>query len=593
LPEINLRKSAEEQFRLLLDLARWIPIASAVGIMAGSASALLLVSLVLATDLRETHRWLILLLAPAGLFVGYLYKYLGSSVEAGNNLILEEVHDPKAVIPLRMTPLILIGTFISHLFGGSAGREGTAIQTGASLADQLTKPLRLMPRDRRILLMAGISAGFSSVFGTPLAGAIFGIEVLAFGRLSYDAIAPCFIAAFVGDLVTKAWGVHHTIYSVAEIPTLNVGGILSSMAAGVAFGLVAMAFAKTTHAVSHTARRLVSSAPFRPFFGGIIVSAAVLLMGTTKYVGLGIPTIVASFHTRLPPYDFAAKFVLTALTLGTGFKGGEVTPLFFIGSTLGNALSRILPLPPSLLAGMGFVAVFAGAANTPIASTFMAVELFGAEAGAYAGIACVVSYLFSGHSGIYHAQRVGRSKHLSATAEEGMSLALVAKMRDTPQPDLLEDIDDFGFLEGSLMDHLSVLRLYFSASEMRRADSWWKRLAPQSLGAFLLRQAKEHGIEQALLHRVIGGFLKNQELIMDTGEIPPARLPQCLELVGEEEDLQSFLKDNRDHLNKVRIVFLRGEEARYEAAIDKEELEQMLDIEQIEQAESFGKPERD
>jgi H+/Cl- antiporter ClcA len=440
LPEINLKKLAKEHLRLLLDLGRWIPLASAVGIMAGSASALLLDSLVLATDLRETHRWLILLLAPGGLFVGYLYKYPGSSVEAGNNLILEEVHDPKAVIPLRMTPLILLGTFISHLFGGSAGREGTAIQTGASLADQLTKPLRLMPRDRRIVLMAGISAGFASIFGTPLAGAIFGIEVLAFGRLSYDAIVPCFIAAFVGDLVTKAWGVHHTIYTVSEIPALNVGGIVSSMAAGVVFGVVAMAFAKATHAVSHTARRLISSAPFRPFFGGIIVTAVVLLMGTTKYIGLGIPTIVASFHSVLPPYDFAGKFFLTALTLGTGFKGGEVTPLFFIGSTLGNALSRVLPLPPSLLAGMGFVAVFAGAANTPVASIFMAVELFGAEVGAYAGIACVISYLFSGHSGIYHAQRVGRSKHPSATTEEGMSLALVAKMRDVPPTDFLEDI---------------------------------------------------------------------------------------------------------------------------------------------------------
>jgi H+/Cl- antiporter ClcA/PII-like signaling protein len=589
----NWKRSVSEQLRLLLDLARWIPIASVVGILAGSASALLLVSLELATDVREAHRWLILLLAPAGLFVGYLYKYLGSSVEAGNNLILEEVHDPKAVIPLRMTPLILLGTFLTHLFGGSAGREGTAIQTGASLADQLTKPLRLMPRDRRILLMAGISAGFASVFGTPLAGAVFGIEVLAFGSLSYDAIAPCFLAAFVGDLVTKAWGVHHTIYSVSEVPALGVSGILSSMAAGIVFGLVGMAFAKTTHSVSHTARRWISSAPFRPFVGGGIVSAAVFLIGTTKYIGLGIPTIVASFHTKLPPYDFAAKFLFTAVTLGTGFKGGEVTPLFFIGSTLGNALSRILPLPSSLLAGMGFVAVFAGAANTPIASTLMAVELFGAEAGAYAGIACVISYLFSGHSGIYHAQRVGRSKHISTRAEEGMSLALVAKMHDSPPPDLLDEIDDFGFLEGSLMENLTVLRLYFSASEMRRADSWWKRLAPQSLGAYLLRQAKEHGIEQALLHRVIGGFLKNQELIMDSGEVPPARLPQCLELVGEEKDLQSFLKDNQDHLKKVRIVFLRGEEARYEAAIDREELEQMLDIEQIEQAESAGKPETD
>jgi H+/Cl- antiporter ClcA len=482
LPEIKLKKALAEQLRLLLDLARWIPIASAVGIMAGSASALLLVSLTLATDLREAHRWLILLLAPSGLFIGYLYKYLGSSVEAGNNLILEEVHDPKSAIPLRMTPLVLLGTFATHLFGGSAGREGTAIQTGASLADQLTRPLRLMPRDRRILLMAGISAGFASVFGTPLAGAIFGIEVLAFGKLSYDAIAPCFLAAFVGDLVTKAWGVQHTIYRVSEVPTLTVGGILSSMVAGVAFGLVGMAFAKATHTVSHTARRLISFAPLRPFCGGLIVSAAVLLIGTTRYIGLGIPTIVASFSGKLPVYDFAGKFVFTALTIGTGFKGGEVTPLFFIGSTLGNALSRILPLPTSLLAGMGFVAVFAGAANTPIASTLMAVELFGAEAGAYAAIACVISYLFSGHSGIYQAQRVGKSKHLSTAAEEGMSLAVVTKMRHT-SPDLQNE--------------------------------------------------------------------------------------------------------------KLKIVFLRGEEARLEAAAEKEELEQILKIEEIDQAQGSKQPVQD
>jgi H+/Cl- antiporter ClcA len=430
--KISSRKTLSVQFRVLRELARWIPIASAAGIMGGSASALLLVALAWATDTRESHHWLILLLGPVGLVVGCLYHYFGRSVEAGNNLILEEIHDPKETIPLRMTPLILLGTILTHLFGGSAGREGTAIQTGASLADQLAKPLRLSPHDRRILLMAGISAGFASVFGTPMAGAVFGIEVLAFGQLNYEAIAPCMIAAFVGDLVTKAWGVHHTIYQVSEVPALNVSHILSSIAAGIVFGLVAMAFAKSTHWVSHVAKRLISFTPLRPFAGGILITGAVLLVGTTKYIGLGIPTIVASFHTRLPAYDFAAKFLFTALTLGTGFKGGEVTPLFFIGSTLGNALSRILPLPSSLLAGMGFVAVFAGAANTPIASTFMAFELFGAEAGAYAGIACIISYLFSGHSGIYHSQRVGRSKHMSMDVDEGMSLALVAKMRDVP-----------------------------------------------------------------------------------------------------------------------------------------------------------------
>jgi H+/Cl- antiporter ClcA/PII-like signaling protein len=582
LPEIPFRKVWGEQFRLLVDLVRWVPVAGLTGVMAGTASAFLLVSLVWATDFREKHIWMILFLAPAGLFVGYLYKYVGSTVEPGNNMILEEVHDPRAVIPIRMTPLILLGTIMTHLFGGSAGREGTAIQTGASLADQLTRPFRMVDSDRRILLMAGISAGFASVFGTPLAGAVFGIEVLAIGKLSYDAIGPCFIAAFIGDLVTKAWGVHHTVYRVTSVPPLNIEGIVASMVAGVAFGLVGMAFAKATHAVSHLARKYIASAPFRPFVGGLIVTAAVFGLGTTKYIGLGIPTIVASLNTKLPVYDFAGKFVFTAVTLGASFKGGEVTPLFFIGSTLGNALSHILPLPSSLLAAMGFVAVFSGAANTPISSTLMAMELFGPEAGAYAGIACVVSYLFSGHAGIYHAQRVGRSKHLNHSAEEGMSLALVAKLREGPGDDLLAEIDNFGFLEGSRMDHLSVLRLYFSASEMRRADSWWKKLAPQSLGAYLLRQAKEHGIEQALLHRVIGGYLKNQDLVMDTSDMPPARLPQCLELVGEEEDLQSFLKHNRDHLKTVRTVFLRGEEAKYEAEIEREELVAALEIEHSE-----------
>lgn len=585
MPEISLRRSFSEQFRLLLELLRWIPVATLAGIMGGTASAVLLASLTLATNLRESHTWLILLLAPAGWGVGLMYKYLGKSVEGGNNLILEEIHDPQGVIPIRMTPLILIGTFMTHLFGGSAGREGTAIQTGASLADQLSIPLRMSPEDRRILLMAGISAGFASVFGTPLAGAVFGIEVLAIGKLSYDAIAPCFLAAFVGDLATRAWanyipGAQHTVYRVAEVSPLSVLTIFYAGVAGIAFGFVAMAFAKVTHRVSHAARKLIARSELRPVVGGLLVTAAVFAMGTTKYIGLGVPTIVAAFHTKLPVYDFAAKFLFTSVTLGTGFKGGEVTPLFYIGSTLGNALSRIIPLPSSLLAGMGFVAVFAGAANTPIASTLMAMELFGAEVGAYAGIACVVSYLFSGHAGIYHAQRVGKSKHIATAAEEGLSLALVVKVREQPLEDMVDDLNIYGYLEGSDMERLSVLRLYFSASEMRRADSWWKRVAPQSLGMYLLQQAKEHGIEQALLHRVIGGYLKNQELALDTGEIPPARLPQCLELVGDEEDLQSFLKHNREHLGKVRSVFLRGEEAKYEAEIEREELEEALHIEQ-------------
>lgn len=567
-----------EQAHIFVDLLRWLVIASVAGVLAGSASALLLASLEWATAVRESNKWIIALLPLAGLFVGCLYKYLGTSVEAGNNLILDEIHDPRAVLPLRMTPLILLGTAITHLFGGSAGREGTAIQTGASLADQLTRPFGLNARDRRILLMAGISGGFGSVFGTPLSGAIFGLEVLAIGRVGYDGIFPCFVGAFVGDFITRAWGIHHTIYRVTSVPKLTFAGFLYAIAAGAAFGLVGMAFAKTTHAIGHWGKKNIAWAPLRPFTGGVIVAVAAFAIGTTKYIGLGIPTIVAAFATHLPPYDFAAKFLFTAVTLGFGFKGGEVTPLFYIGATLGNALAWLLPLPPSLLAGMGFVAVFAGAANTPIASSLMAVELFGAEAGAYAAIACVVSYLFSGHAGIYNSQRVGRSKHHRTAAEEGMSLAVVAKGRLARVIDPLTDLNDFGFLKGDSMSDLSVLRLYFAASDVHRTDSWWKRLAPQPLGSYLLRQAKDMGIEQALLHRVIGGYLKNQNLVMDTGEISPARLPQCLELVGDEELLQEFLKQNGEQLKSVRPVFLRGEEARIEAAIERGEIEEMLNL---------------
>ena len=416
-------------------LLRWVPIASLAGVLGGSASASLLVSLTWATDAREGHKWLIGLLPVAGLLVGCLYKYLGASVEAGTNLILDEIHDAKQTIPLRMTPLILFGTFITHLFGGSAGREGTALQMGASLADQLARPFRMGSTERRILLMAGISAGFASVFGTPLAGAIFGVEVLAIGAVSYEAIVPCFLAAFVGDLTTRGWGLSHTVYKVSLTPAMSVKGIVCAAFAGAVFGLVGMAFARTTHAISGFFKAKIAWAPLRPFCGGVVVALAVLAMGTTRYIGLGIPTIVEAFDGHRPPWQWGLKFLFTALTLGAGFKGGEVTPLFFIGATLGNALSSVLPLPSSLLAGMGFVAVFAGAANTPVASTLMAVELFGGEAGAYAGIACVMAYLFSGHGGIYGSQRLSHRKDGAGAGLLEESLAQVAKDRDLPSPD--------------------------------------------------------------------------------------------------------------------------------------------------------------
>ncbi|MCG9893045.1 MAG: voltage-gated chloride channel family protein [Thermosynechococcaceae cyanobacterium MS004] len=388
------------------------------GILCGTASAVLLASLELATDWREAHHWMIALLPLGGLLSGLIYHYFGQSVEAGNNLLLEEIHDPKQSIPLRMPPLVLLGTVMTHLFGGSAGREGTALQMGASLADQFARILQLKESDRRILLMTGISGGFASVFGTPLAGAVFGLEVLVIGRIRYDGLFPCMVAAIVGDYATLKWGLHHTDFRLANVPSIRLedfsGGaadLLSAILAGAVFGWVALLFATATHKTGQLFKTNIGYPPLRPMVGGVFVAIAIWAVGTTKYIGLGIPTIVDAFHVQLPSWDFAAKLAFTALTLGAGFKGGEVTPLFYIGATLGNALSLILPLPTDLLAGMGFVAVFGAAANTPLTSTIMAVELFGLPAGAFAGLACVVSYLCSGHVSIYRAQRIGFSKY--------------------------------------------------------------------------------------------------------------------------------------------------------------------------------------
>ena len=401
---VNISEVQIANKNILKIILKWGVLSIIVGVLTGSVSALFLVSLNWVTDYRELHSWVIWLLPLCGLGIGFCYHYYGKDIVKGNNLIIEEFLNPQKKIHIKMTPMIFIATIATHLFGGSAGREGTAVQMGGSIADQFTNIFKLNNQERKILLIIGISAGFASIFGTPYAGAVFALEVLLVGRFGFQAILPSVLTALIADYTCTWWNVMHTKYEIPSIPNFQFNFIWWAIIVGIVCGLTALLFSKSVYFFENQFKEKINSPVLRPVIGGAIIALAVYLMHTTKYIGLGIPTIQESFISELPPYDFLLKIAFTAYTLVAGFKGGEATPLFFIGATLGNALSFFIPLPIALLAGMGFVAVFAGSTNTPIACTIMGIELFGLDCGIFVGIACLVAYFFSGPKGIYTSQ---------------------------------------------------------------------------------------------------------------------------------------------------------------------------------------------
>ncbi|WP_223640811.1 chloride channel protein [Corallococcus sp. EGB] len=401
---MNLSRSARV-------LGQWLLLGASVGGLCGVASAVFLALLEGATEFRLAHESLVYALPLAGLVIGAVYGRWGASIQGGNNLVLETVHEGDAVIPLRMAPMVLLGTVLTHLFGGSAGREGTAVQMGASLADQIAWRFRVTPDTRRELLAAGIAGGFGSVFGTPLAGAVFGLEVVCVGRLGYEALLPALTAAVVGDLVTRGLGIHHTVYPVPQALALTLPVLGRWLAFSVGIAGVAVAFIEGTHGLKRLLGRRVPWLPVRMALGGLGVVGLWKLAGTSDYLGLSVPGIVRAFEDASLPWDaFAWKLVFTVVTLGAGFIGGEVTPLFFIGATLGNVLARLLGLPVDMGAAVGMAALFAAAANTPLALSLMAVELVGASVLPHVVIVATVAYLLTGHRGIYPSQRIARRK---------------------------------------------------------------------------------------------------------------------------------------------------------------------------------------
>ena len=405
-------------------IAQWTWLGALVGVACGCASAALLWLLERATAFRTGHEAIVYALPLAGLAVGWVYERFGRAIEAGNNLVIDTIHDDGPELPLRMAPLVLLGTVLTHAFGGSAGREGTAVQMGASISDWLLHRLRVDKRVRRHLLAAGVAGGFGSVFGTPIAGLVFGLELVVLGRLEYDALVPALVAALVGDMTTRALGIEHTLFPAVPHVALTPLLLLKWLVFAAVVALVTTAFIELTHALKKHGEKHLPRAPLRLFLGGLLVVGLWKLVGSSDYLGLGVPSIVRSFtDPHLPASVFALKLAFTALTLGAGFLGGEVTPLFFIGAALGNVLARYLNVPIELGAGVGLAAAFATSANTPLALSIMAMELLGANVFPHVVIVCAFAFVLSGHRGIYPAQRLLGSK-------AGVRFARALRLRD-------------------------------------------------------------------------------------------------------------------------------------------------------------------
>lgn len=402
---------ARNSFEFVQNSLKWGVLASIIGGLAGIASALFLTALAWATDQRTQTPLLLFGLPVVGFGVGWLYHHYGANANKGNHWVIEQIHMNTERIPARMAGFVLVGTVLSHLFGASVGREGTAVQMGASLADSLRRLLGIRGENRRIMLMTGVSAGFSAVFGTPIAGLVFSLEFQSIGKIRYEGLFPCLIGALVGDGVVRALGVTHSHYPLMPVTGFDALLLLKVALAGSIFGLASAAFIEWTEWVKRQQARFVAYPPFRPMVGAIGLIIAVLVLQDTTYLGLSLPLIQTSLHAEsLFIGAFALKIFFTGLSLGSGFMGGEVTPLFVIGATLGSALSPFLGIEAGFLAMIGFVAVFAGASNTPLACALMGIELFGGGGAIYLVVGCVVAYLVSGHRSIYHTQRLDVAK---------------------------------------------------------------------------------------------------------------------------------------------------------------------------------------
>ena len=389
-------------------LLKWLLFAGLTGGVIGGVGAAFHLALEHATEFRTAAGWPLYLLPAAGLFIVWSYHVTGMQDDRGTEYIIRSVRDGRH-LRLLTAPLIFISTVLTHFAGGSAGREGAALQLGGSISNNLGHLLRLDDKDGRVITMCGMAAGFSALFGTPIAAAILSMEIVSVGVMYYSAIVPCVLSALIAKQIATALGVAPTVFAVSAVPALGIAVMGKLIVLGVLCGLVAVLFCKIMHLTPRLYDLVTLNPYLRVLLGSALVIGLSLLLGG-DYNGAGIDVIRRALEGEARPEAFLLKMIFTALTLAAGFKGGEIVPAFFCGATFGCFAGTLLGLTPSFAAAVGIVAVFCGVTNCPLTSILLAYELFGGDGLPMYTLAIAVSYMLSGYSGLFHAQKIVYSK---------------------------------------------------------------------------------------------------------------------------------------------------------------------------------------